>query len=64
MHTSGIFAEAKGYMYTDGNLPPSVFDRAEVAGSGSYPGPASLKRRLNMGEVSVLSVGKLLWRQV
>ena len=38
MHAPGIFVEAehetKGYMYTDGNLEPKVFDTAEVAGSG------------------------------
>jgi predicted dehydrogenase len=38
MHAPGIFVEAeheaKGYMYTDGNLTPTVFDTAEVAGSG------------------------------
>jgi predicted dehydrogenase len=37
MHAPGIFVEAehetKGYMYTDGNLNPAVFDAAEVAGS-------------------------------
>ena len=37
MHAPGIFVEAehetKGYMYTDGNLEPKVFDTAEVAGS-------------------------------
>jgi predicted dehydrogenase len=37
MHAPGIFVEAehetKGYMYTDGNLSPAVFDTAEVAGS-------------------------------
>jgi predicted dehydrogenase len=37
MHTPGIFVEAehetKGYMYTDGNLSPAVFDAAEAAGS-------------------------------
>jgi predicted dehydrogenase len=38
MHAPGIFVEAehetKGYMYTDGNLEPVVFDTAEAAGSG------------------------------
>lgn len=38
MHAPGIYIEAehetKGYMYTDGNLMPSVFDAKEVAGSG------------------------------
>ncbi|MDR1251896.1 MAG: Gfo/Idh/MocA family oxidoreductase [Treponema sp.] len=38
MHAPGIFVEAehegKGYMYTDGNLKPLVFDAAESAGSG------------------------------
>jgi predicted dehydrogenase len=37
MHAPGIFVEAeheaKGYMYTDGNLEPQVFDTMEVAGS-------------------------------
>ena len=37
MHAPGIFVEAehesKGYMYTDGNLEPQVFDAAELAGS-------------------------------
>jgi predicted dehydrogenase len=37
MHAPGIFVEAeheaKGYMYTDGNLTPQVFDTADVAGS-------------------------------
>jgi predicted dehydrogenase len=37
MHAPGIFVEAeheaKGYMYTDGNLNPAVFDAAEAAGS-------------------------------
>jgi predicted dehydrogenase len=37
MHAPGIFVEAehetKGYMYTDGNLEPQVFDTADVAGS-------------------------------
>jgi predicted dehydrogenase len=37
MHAPGIFVEAehetKGYMYTDGNLTPTVLDAAEVAGS-------------------------------
>jgi predicted dehydrogenase len=38
MHAPGIFVEAeheaKGYMYTDGNLTPAVFDTAEAAQSG------------------------------
>ncbi|MDD4796595.1 MAG: Gfo/Idh/MocA family oxidoreductase [Eubacteriales bacterium] len=37
MHAPGIFAEAeheaKGYLYADGNLTPTVFDAAKVAGS-------------------------------
>ena len=37
MHAPGIFVEAehetKGYMFTDGNLEPKVFEAAEVAGS-------------------------------
>jgi predicted dehydrogenase len=37
MHAPGIFVEAehetKGYMYTDGNTTPTVFDTTEVAGS-------------------------------
>jgi len=37
MHAPGIFVEAeheaKGYMYTDGNLTPQIFDAAEAAGS-------------------------------
>ncbi|MCL2320093.1 MAG: Gfo/Idh/MocA family oxidoreductase [Treponema sp.] len=37
MHAPGIFVEAehetKGYMYTDGNLTPRVFDTTEAAGS-------------------------------
>jgi predicted dehydrogenase len=37
MHAPGIFVEAehegKGFMYTDGNLTPTVFDTAEFAGS-------------------------------
>jgi len=37
MHAPGIFVEAeheaKGYMYTDGNLVPQVFDTADIAGS-------------------------------
>ncbi|MDR1636988.1 MAG: Gfo/Idh/MocA family oxidoreductase [Treponema sp.] len=37
MHAPGIFVEAehetKGYMYTDGNLEPEVFDTTEVARS-------------------------------
>jgi predicted dehydrogenase len=37
MHAPGIFVEAehegKGYMYTDGNGTPTVFDTSEVAGS-------------------------------
>jgi hypothetical protein len=37
MHAPGIVVEAeqetRGYMYTDGNLTPAVFDTAEVAGS-------------------------------
>ena len=37
MHAPGIFVEAeheaKGYMFTDGNPEPRVFDAAEVAGS-------------------------------
>ena len=37
MHAPGIFVEAehetKGYMYTDGNLNPRVFDAADVAQS-------------------------------
>jgi predicted dehydrogenase len=37
MHAPGIFVEAehetKGYMYTDGNLTPQIFDTAEIAGS-------------------------------
>jgi predicted dehydrogenase len=37
MHAPGIFVEAehetKGYMYTDGNLTPQVFDTAQIAGS-------------------------------
>lgn len=38
MHAPGIYVEAeheaKGYMYTDGNLTPAVFDTKEVADSG------------------------------
>jgi predicted dehydrogenase len=37
IHAPGIFVEAehetKGFMYTDGNLEPQVFDTVEVAGS-------------------------------
>jgi len=37
MHAPGIFVEAehetKGFMYTDGNLTPKVFDSMEAAGS-------------------------------
>jgi predicted dehydrogenase len=37
MHAPGIFVEAehetRGFMYTDGNLTPVVFDTTEVAGS-------------------------------
>ena len=37
MHAPGIFVEAehetKGYMYSDGNLTPQVFDTTEIAGS-------------------------------
>ena len=37
MHAPAIYVEAeheaKGYMYTDGNLTPQVFDTTEVAGS-------------------------------
>ena len=40
MHAPGIFVEAehegKGYMYTDGNLVPTVFDAAESAGSDEF----------------------------
>jgi predicted dehydrogenase len=40
MHAPGIFVEAehegKGYMYTDGNLTPQVFDTAEEAGSNEF----------------------------
>jgi len=40
MHAPGIFVEAehetKGYMYTDGNLTPQVFDTAEAAGSREF----------------------------
>jgi len=40
MHAPGIFVEAehetKGYMYTDGNLTPQVFDTTEVSGSKEY----------------------------
>jgi predicted dehydrogenase len=40
MHAPGIFVEAehegKGYMYTDGNLAPRIFDAAESAGSGDF----------------------------
>jgi predicted dehydrogenase len=40
MHGPGIFVEAehegKGYMYTDGNLEPRVFDAAEAAGSKDF----------------------------
>jgi hypothetical protein len=38
MHAPGIYVEAehetKGYMFTDGNLTPKVYDAAEAAGSG------------------------------
>jgi len=37
MHAPGIFVEAehetKGFVFTDGNLTPQIFDAAEVAGS-------------------------------
>jgi hypothetical protein len=37
MHAPGIFVEAehesKGFMYTDGNLTPTVLETTEVAGS-------------------------------
>jgi hypothetical protein len=40
MHAPGIYVEAeheaRGYMYTDGNLTPTVFDAAECAGSNEF----------------------------
>jgi predicted dehydrogenase len=40
MHGPGIFVqgehEGKGYMYTDGDITPQVFDTAEVAGSKEF----------------------------
>jgi predicted dehydrogenase len=40
MHAPGIFVEAehegKGYVYTDGNLTPQMFDAAESAGSSEF----------------------------
>jgi predicted dehydrogenase len=40
LHAPGIFVEAehegKGYMYTDGNLTPHIFDAAEAAGSKEF----------------------------
>jgi predicted dehydrogenase len=40
MHGPGIFVEAehetKGYLYTDGNLTPKVYDASEAAGSSEF----------------------------